>query len=69
MKPKYYYWDNNQQMYHIMKKKNGKMVNFGYYPSEDVAKFIVKELVKCNWQKSYLPNILKKVFKQMENKQ
>lgn len=65
--PKYYYWDKRTESYHILKKINGKMIGFGYYPNKSVAQFIVNELIKCNWQKSHLPHIRKVAFTKICN--
>lgn len=61
-KPKYYYWDSRRQLYHIMKKKQGKIISYGYYPSEESAQFVVNELAKHNWDKLYLASIQKKLL-------
>lgn len=58
---KYYYWDSGKQLFHIMKKKNGKITSYGYYPAEKSAQFVVNELIKHNWDKLYLPSIQKKL--------
>lgn len=36
-------------------------VEYGYYPTEKMAKAVVKKLVACNWDKSKLPEIKKSV--------
>lgn len=59
--PKYYYWDSQKKLYHIMKKKQGKITSYGYYPTEKSAQFVVNELIKHNWDKLYLPAIQKKL--------
>lgn len=58
---KYYYWDSGKQLFHIMKKKNGKITSYGYYPTEKSAQFVVNELIKHNWDKLYLSSIQKKL--------
>ena len=60
--PKYYYWDSRRQLFHVMKKKHGKIISYGYYPSEKSAQFVVNELIKCHWNKLYLSSIQKRLY-------
>lgn len=62
-RPKYYYSRNSSgdEGFYIRKTIDGRKVNFGVYSSESEARFVVKELVKCGWDKSKLDSIKKKI--------
>lgn len=57
--PKYYY--KHKQGFYVVKTIHGKQVNFGVYPTESIARSIVKKLIKHNWNKKMLPSIQKEV--------
>lgn len=61
--PKYYSYDKNAKKYAVKKsvynRDTGRVgyVYYGLYSSEDVAKLIVEELKKVDWDKSKLEDI------------
>ena len=61
MANKYYYKTNRG--YHVMRRINGKMTCFGYYPSESIAQYVVSELHKLGWKKYNLKGIQQRVMK------
>lgn len=63
--PKYYYYDSRRQMFHILKKKHGKIIGYGYYPTEKSAQFVVKRLIECKWNKTHLPYIQKELYRRI----
>ncbi len=57
-KPKYYNRNSNGfYTVYSPKRNNSKRSNFGTYPSEDEAKYVVEELKKVNWNRRCLRNI------------
>ena len=45
-----------------MKRIDGKIVSFGYYPKLSSAEFVRDELKKCNWSKKQLENIKRRMI-------
>lgn len=57
-KPKYYNRKKNGcYTVYSPKRNNNKRSNFGTYPSEAEAKYVVEELKKVNWNRRCLRNI------------
>lgn len=50
--------NNSKRSPYQVRKGN---VEYGYYPTEAMAKKVVKKLIECNWDKSKLPAIKKSV--------
>ena len=48
-----------------MRKINGKMVSFGYYPSLASAKYVRDEMEKFNWNKDYLKGVKRRMLNEI----
>lgn len=60
-RPKYYHFRNDIYRFQVSKVIDGCRVYFGVYRSEGEAKFVVRELIECGWDKSRLDDIKKKI--------
>lgn len=62
--PKYYYprKKGNKIYYEVKKTIKGESRCYGVYKSEEIAKAIIKELKKVNWNKKYLGEIKRKIL-------
>lgn len=58
---KYYTYNKKERHWVVSKTIDNRRVHFCYCTSEEQAKYIVKELKKCNWNKRKVKSILKKM--------
>ena len=65
MASKYYY--KTERGYHVLKRIDGKLVSFGWYPSEEIAKYVVSELNRLGWKKYNLNGIRERVMLNGDN--
>lgn len=61
MRPKYYHYVKMWGRYRIQRTVHGKKVSFGTYATEEDASKVVSELIKADWDKKQLPQILYKL--------
>ena len=54
----YYIYKRDSDNYYIYKTLDGKTGYFGVYDSLEKAKFVRDELIKCDWDKSKLNQII-----------
>lgn len=64
--PKYYYKTPNGK-FRIMKKINGKEVNFGSYPTEEEAKNQVQKFIENGWNRDLVHNKRIRVIEDMRD--
>lgn len=58
---KYYSYSEDSNGFLVRKTVDGEYQCYGVYKSEDIAKRIVNELKKCNWDKTQLQKIKKEL--------
>lgn len=61
VKPKYYHYDKLWKRYRVIKNIDKKNISYGTYATEKEAQKVVSYLIECNWDKTQLPGILKKL--------
>lgn len=60
---KYYTYSKDKKLYEVRKFINGQFYSFGYYKTEEEAKFIVEGLKKANWNVDNLTGEYFKFYK------
>ena len=48
---KYCYWDKKNKVFHVRRRIQGKMLNFGTYRTEEEAALAVELFEKTGWNK------------------
>jgi len=60
--PRFYYYNTNRERWVVSRNKKGKTIWYTSFPYEKQAQVCVEELKKCNWDKTNIKEIRRKIM-------